>query len=105
MGIKWLGGNIRHKYEMTTFYLAVYLHRAISTPLHLTRLKSLHARITSIIYLIAASTDHMAENIFWCSFRRTCEILIRSRGSGKSDISRHLHYMYTTSPSCLASVA
>jgi len=58
MSIKWLGGNIRHKYEMTTFYSAVYLQRAIATPLQAIRLKSLHARITSTNYFIAASISH-----------------------------------------------
>lgn len=32
MGITWRGGNIRHKYEMTTFYLAFYLQCATATP-------------------------------------------------------------------------
>jgi hypothetical protein len=38
MGIKWRGGNIRHKYEMTTFYLAFYLQHATATPLKATPL-------------------------------------------------------------------
>jgi len=33
MSIKWGGGNIRHKYEWTTFYLAFYLQRATATTL------------------------------------------------------------------------
>lgn len=45
-GIQWRGGNIRHKYKRITFYLAFYLQ---ATPLN-----SLHARITSNFYTIAA---------------------------------------------------